>query len=135
MKILVRGTNWIGDAVMAIPALRRLRRAFPDAEISLHTRSWAEGIFRDADFIDEILTFDKTSSKISDAFREARRLRELKFDVAVLLPNSFESALVAKLAGIPKRCGYARDGRRFLLTKAPKIPDWKNSRHEVRLLS
>jgi heptosyltransferase II len=131
MKILVRGTNWIGDAVMAIPALRRLRRVFPTAEISLHTRSWAEGIFRDADFIDKIVTFDKTSSKTKDAFREARRLRELKFDLAVLLPNSFESALVAKLAGIPKRYGYARDARSFLLTTAPKIPDWKDTRHEV----
>jgi heptosyltransferase-2 len=131
MKILVRGTNWIGDAVMAIPALRRLRRAFPDAAITLHTRSWAEGIFRDADFIDEILTFDTTSSKITDALREARRLREFRFDVAILLPNSFESALVAKLAGIPKRFGYARDARSFLLTKATRIPDWKDTRHEA----
>lgn len=131
MKILVRGTNWIGDAVMAIPALRRLRRIFPDAEITLHTRSWAEGIFRDADFIDEILTFDKSSSKIRDAFQQARTLREKKFDIAVLLPNSFESALVAKLARIPKRFGYAKDGRSFLLSAAIAVPDWKHKRHEV----
>ena len=52
MKILVRGTNWVGDAVMQIPALRELRRIFPDAKISLHTRSWAKGIFEDADFLD-----------------------------------------------------------------------------------
>jgi heptosyltransferase-2 len=131
MKILVRGTNWIGDAVMAIPAMRRLRQSFPQAEITLHTRSWAEGIFRDADFIDRILTFDKTSSKIKDVVRESRALREKKFDIAVLLPNSFESALVAKLAGIPKRFGYAKDGRSLLLTSAVKVPAWKNERHEV----
>lgn len=131
MKILVRGTNWIGDAVMAIPALRHLRLIFPEAEITLHTRSWAEGIFRDADFIDEILAFDKTSSKIRDAFQQARSLREKKFDIAVLLPNSFESALVAGLAGIPKRFGYAKDGRSLLLSTAAPVPEWKNVRHEV----
>jgi len=117
--------------VMAIPAMRRLRQSFPQAEITLHTRSWAEGIFRDADFIDQILTFDKTSSKIKDVVRESRALREKKFDIAVLLPNSFESALVAKLAGIPKRFGYAKDGRSMLLTFAVKVPAWKNERHEV----
>lgn len=131
MKILVRGTNWIGDAVMAIPALRQLRRIFPEAEITLHTRSWAEGIFRDADFIDEILTFDKTNSKIKDALSQARSLREKKFDIAVLLPNSFESALIAKLAGIPKRFGYAKDGRSLLLSTAVPVPEWKNHCHEI----
>lgn len=117
--------------MMAIPAMRRLRQSFPQAEITLHTRSWAEGIFRDADFIDRILTFDKTSSKIKDVVRESRALREKKFDIAVLLPNSFESALVAKLAGIPKRFGYAKDGRSILLTSVIKVPAWKNERHEV----
>lgn len=131
MKILVRGTNWIGDAVMAVPALRHLRLIFPEAGITLHTRSWAEGIFRDADFIDEILTFDKTSSKMRDAFQQARSLREKKFDIAMLLPNSFESALVARLAGVPKRFGYAKDGRSLLLSTALPVPDWKNERHEV----
>jgi heptosyltransferase-2 len=116
---------------MAIPAMRRLRQSFPRAEITLHTRSWAEGIFRDADFIDRILTFDKTSSKIKDVVRESRALREKKFDIALLLPNSFESALVAKLAGIPKRFGYAKDGRSLLLTSAVKVPEWKNMLHEV----
>lgn len=116
---------------MAVPALRHLRDAFPDSKITLHTRSWAEGIFRDADFIDEVLTFDKTGSRIGDVRTQARVLRERKFDLAVLLPNSFESALTAKLARIPRRYGYAKEGRGFLLTKAVKIPDWKNERHEV----
>ena len=66
MKIVVRGTNWIGDAVMTIPALRGLRKMFPDAYISLHTRSWAKGIFADADFIDEILTFEKEKKLVTN---------------------------------------------------------------------
>jgi ADP-heptose:LPS heptosyltransferase len=89
------------------------------------------GIFEDAEFIDEILTFEKTESKIKDAFAQAKILREKKFDLAVLFPNSFESALVAKLSGVPRRFGYAKDGRSFLLTDAIEIPEWKNTRHEV----
>ncbi len=131
MKIVVRGTNWIGDAVMQIPALRELRRIFPLAHITLHTRSWAQGIFQDADFIDEILTIEKSESKIRDVLAQSKILKNKKFDLAVLFPNSFESALVAKLGKIPKRFGYAKDARAFLLTDALPIPVWKNERHEV----
>jgi len=127
----VRGTNWVGDAVMTIPALRHLRRLFPDAELTLHTRAWAEGIFRDAAFIDKILTFDKTKSKIKDAVAQSQELKRHAFDLAVLFPNSFETALVAKLAKIPRRFGYAKESRSFLLTDAVPIPAWKNERHEV----
>lgn len=130
-SILVRGTNWIGDAVMSVPALRELRRIFPDARISLHTRGWARGIFEDARFVDEILTFDKTASKIKHSLAQSSILREKKFDLAVLFPNSFESALMTKLAGVPRRVGYAKEGRSFLLTDAVEIPAWKNRRHEV----
>lgn len=131
MKILVRGTNWVGDAVMTIPALRHLRRIFPDARLALHTRSWAEGIFRDAALFDEILTFDKTKSKIKDALAQAKELKKDEFDLAVLFPNSFETALVAKMAKIPRRFGYSKEGRSFLLTDSIEIPAWKETRHEV----
>lgn len=130
-KILARGTNWIGDAVMQIPALRELRRVFPSAEITLHTRSWSQGIFEDADFIDEILAIEPGESKIRDVLGQAKILKEKNFDLAVLFPNSFESALVAKLGKIPARIGYAREGRSILLTDSVKIPEWKNERHEV----
>lgn len=130
-SILVRGTNWVGDAVMSVPALRELRRIFPAARISLHTRSWAQGIFEDAEFVDEIIVFDKSASKIKDSFAQAKVLSEKNFDLAVLFPNSFETALVAKLARIPRRFGYAKEGRSFLLTDAAEIPVWKNQRHEV----
>ncbi len=131
VKILVRGTNWVGDAVMTIPALHELRRLFPDARITLHTRSWAEGIFRDAALFDEILIFDKTRSKIKDALTQAKELKKHEFDLAVLFPNSFETALVAKMSKIPRRFGYSKEGRSFLLTNAIEIPIWKNERHEV----
>lgn len=131
MKIVLRGTNWIGDAVMTIPALKELRRLFPDAEIFLHTRSWAKGIFQDADFIDGILTFENQGSKIKTVLAEAKNLKQQNFDLSVLFTNSFESALTAKLANVPRRFGYAKEGRSFLLTDSIEIPVWKNERHEV----
>ncbi len=127
MKIVVRGTNWVGDAVMQIPALRRLRRAFPDSHITLATRSWALGIFGDADFIDRILPFETPNS----VFKQAKGWREREFDAAVLFTNSFESALIARLGNAKKRFGYATEGRSFLLTDALPVPLWKNSRHEI----
>lgn len=131
MNILVRGTNWVGDAVMTIPALRELRRIFPESRITLHTRSWARGIFQDAVFIDEIIAFERRKSAAATLIEQSRNLKKGKFDLAVLFPNSFESALAAKLGGIPERFGYAKDGRSFLLTEAVKIPAWKNQRHEI----
>ena len=130
-RIFVRGTNWIGDAVMQIPALRHLRRVFPFAHITLYTRSWARGIYEDADFIDEIITFEKNDSKIKATFAQAKTLKTRNFDLGVLFPNSFESAVVVKLARIARRFGYAKEGRSFLLTDPVKIPEWKNERHEA----
>src|SRR5580765_6528374 len=131
MKILVRGTNWIGDAVMSIPALRELRRIFPDAQITLHTRSWADGLFRDAEFIDELVTFDKNRWKIKDVYDNSQFLRDDGYDLAVLFPNSFESALTSFLTRIPRRIGYNKDLRGLLLTDPIAVPEWKNRRHEV----
>ncbi len=130
-SIVVRGVNWVGDAIMAIPALRELSRIFPDAEIVLHTRSWAEGIYRDADFFDRVVTYEKSRSKIKDTITESDKLREQNFDLAILLPNSFESAVTVRLAGIPKRIGYNKDLRGLLLTDPVAVPEWKDKRHEV----
>jgi heptosyltransferase II len=131
VKILVRGTNWIGDSVMSVPALRALRRAFPDSHIALHTRSSNEGLFRDADFIDRILPIDRAESSLTEVIDQARSLRGEKFDVAIIFPNSFASALTARFAGIPRRFGYSQEMRRLFLTDGITPPAWKNERHEV----
>lgn len=130
-RILVRSTNWIGDAAMSVPALRELSRIFPDAEIVLHAKSSVEGLFEDADFIDRVLPFEKKSSKIKQTISHADRLGAEDFDLAVLLPNSFESALTTKLAKIPRRIGYNKDLRGLLLTEPIAVPEWKDKRHEV----
>jgi heptosyltransferase-2 len=131
MKILIRGANWIGDAVMTIPAMRELRRLFPEAEITLYTRPWAEGIFRDAEFIDDIDSIDISGSRLRSTFDEAKRLRAENYDLAVLFPNSFESAAVVRLAGVERRFGYARDARSLLLSDPIETPAWKDERHQV----
>jgi heptosyltransferase-2 len=131
MKIVVRGANWIGDSVMSVPALRVLRQLFPNDEITLHTRAWAVGIFRDADFIDQIISYDRPESNLAEVTGQARRLRGEKFDVAVIFPNSFASALTARFAGIPRRFGFSKEGRKIVLTDAVPIPEWKSTRHEV----
>jgi len=109
---------------MTIPAIRKIRALFPDAEMTLLTREWAVGIFRSTGLFNDIITTDALLA-------QARELRGRRFDLAVVLPNSFESALVTWLGGVKRRFGYASDRRGFLLTDAVAIPEWKNTRHEV----
>lgn len=127
VKIVVRGTNWIGDAVMQIPALRELRRLFPEAHITLATRAWAKGIFQDVDFIDDILTIEPKES----VFKQAKKWRKKKFDLAILFTNSFQTALVSRLAKVKTRFGYVNEGRSFLLTNSIEKPTWKDEKHEI----
>jgi heptosyltransferase-2 len=128
-RIVVRGTNWVGDAIMTIPALRELRRIVPDAHITLATRSWTKGIFSDADFIDDLLLYDRGSA--GAALTQAREWRRRKFDAAILFQNAFEAAVIARLAAVPVRLGYATDGRSFLLTQPIPRGAESGQRHEV----
>jgi heptosyltransferase-2 len=128
-RIVVRGTNWVGDAVMTIPALRQLRRLFPNAHITLATRAWAEGLFAGADYFDELQVHE--GSGLRSVVQQVRQWRKRNFDMAVLLPNSLETALVASLARVPLRIGYATDGRQALLTHPLALPEWRQSKHEV----
>ena len=128
-RIVVRGTSWVGDAVMTVPALRELRGLFPDAHITLATRSLSADLFADADFVDDLHVHVHTG--ILSTIGQVREWRKRDFDLAVLLPNSFESALVAFLAGVRTRIGYGTDGRRWLLTHPLQLPEWRSTRHEV----
>jgi heptosyltransferase-2 len=128
-RVVVRGTNWVGDSLMTIPALRALRRVLPDAHITLVIRPGTKGIFSEAHFIDELLVYDrKTAFSVLPQVREWKR-RE--FDLAVLFQNAFEAALIPFLAGVPLRLGYATEARQALLTHPLPLPDWRASRHEV----
>jgi heptosyltransferase-2 len=118
-KILVVQPSWVGDAVMATPTLRALRALYPQAEIAYLLRRYVKAMYTGMPWADRLITYrtGKTRAKAGKGlFDLAARLRSAKFDLAVLLPNSFKSALLCKMAGIEKVVGYDRDGRGFLLS-------------------
>jgi heptosyltransferase-2 len=123
-RILVRATNWIGDAVMSLPALHALRERFPRAHISILARPWVAGLYGREPFCDELIPYDVPSGVRGwrAKWEVARQLRQRQFDCCILLQNAFESAAVAWLAHIPVRIGYDRDGRRWFLTHPVVVP-------------
>jgi heptosyltransferase-2 len=116
-RIAVRGVNWIGDAVMTIPALRAIKKHFNSAEINLILKPWVAPVFYDNPFVDNIILYSAEYKGLSGKFRFARLLRRESFSRAFLFQNAFDAALMAFLAGIPERIGYQRDMRGLLLTK------------------
>ena len=137
-RLLVRSVNWIGDAVMTTPALLRLRETLPDTHITLLTHEKLAGLWQGHPAVDEVITFAPKEG----VFSIARRLRRagdfqspslaastpdgdckspahtVGFDAALVLPNSIRSGLEVRLAGIPRRIGYAGSWRNWLLTEA-----------------
>ena len=120
MNILIRATNWVGDAVMSIPALRAIRDLYPSSRITVLARPSVAELYGREDFADQVLLCHDRG--IRARLRLASELRAQGFDCAILLPNSFDAALLAWLARIPRRVGYDRDARRFLLTEAIPVP-------------
>jgi len=124
VKILIRATNWVGDAIMALPALRAVRKRFPEAEIAIVGRPYVADIYHDQEICNQLIAYDPSGLHKGFSARErlAGELRAQKFDVALLLQNAFDAAWLAWRANIPERIGYARDARSFLLTKAVPLP-------------
>jgi heptosyltransferase-2 len=122
-RLLVRGTNWVGDAVMSIPALREIRRRFPGARISLLVKPWVSDVYHHVDFIDELILYEKEGRHrgLLGMRRLAGDLRKRRFDLAILLQNAFEAAVISYWAGIPLRLGYHRDARGLLLTHPVRL--------------
>jgi heptosyltransferase II len=117
-RLLVRGTNWVGDSVISLPALKQVRQLFSRAHISLLVLPWVSGIYEEVGYIDEVMIYDRegTHRGARGRWNLARSLRSAQFDVAILFQNAFEAAFLTWLAGVPIRAGYSRDGRGWLLT-------------------
>jgi heptosyltransferase-2 len=132
-KILIRSTNWIGDAVMTTPAIRTIANNFPDAEITLLALPWVSDVFCACPHIDHIFLYEKNGRHqgIRGKLTLAADLKKKKFDAAILLQNAFEAALITTLARIPARGGYTTDGRGLLLTHGVRKPPRIDSRHQV----
>jgi heptosyltransferase-2 len=124
LKIMIRATNWVGDAIMALPALRAARQHNPDAQISIVARPYVADIYRGQQICDELIAYDPNGAHHGWSGREKliSDLRTRKFDVALLLQNAFDAAWLAWRAQIPQRIGYARDARSLLLTKPIPVP-------------
>lgn len=124
MKLLVRTTNWLGDAVMSIPALREIRKAFPAWQITLLARPWVADLYAREKFCDLIVRYEQngTHRGLRGKWRLAQKLRSIQFDCAILLPNAFDGAFVTWMSRIPRRIGYACNGRSVLLTDAITCP-------------
>src|SRR5574341_413678 len=133
-RLLVRGPNWIGDAVMCEPALACLRSLFPAAEISLLVTPPIADLFKGHPGVDRLLLYDRRGrhAGLAGKWMLASALRRARFQCAILFQNAFEAALLAFLAGVPARHGYATDGRGFLLSDSIPVPARSKIGHQVR---
>jgi heptosyltransferase-2 len=129
-RILIVAPNWLGDVVMALPAVADVRRQFPRAQLTVAARRAVAELFRLVPFVDRIVTLEWSGrwwprSAFED---DVARVRETGADRAILLPNSFASAWLVRNAAVPERWGYASDLRRPLLTRA--VPRPRGSMHQ-----
>lgn len=117
-NILVRVTNWVGDAVMNTPALGAIRESFPSARITVLANPLVAELFASHDWVDEVMVYDRKGrhAGVKGKLRIAAELRRRRFDLAILLQGAFDAALITAMAGIPRRMGNRSDGRSLLLT-------------------
>ncbi|MCE5334261.1 MAG: lipopolysaccharide heptosyltransferase II [Desulfobacteraceae bacterium] len=132
-KILVRSTNWIGDAVMTTPAMGAVRSAFPSAEIVLLANPLVSELMSPHPYCDRVIVYDKKGRHggVRGLWRLCAGLARERFDLAVLFQNAIEAAIIARLARIPVRAGYSTDGRGFLLTHSVPVTREVRSLHHT----
>jgi len=132
-RIVVRGPNWLGDAVMCEPALTQVREIFPQAEITLLVKPAIADLLAHHPGLNRTLVYDDRGrhAGISGKWTLAGVLRRHRFDLAILFQNAFEAALISFLAGIPRRFGYGTDGRSLFLTDPVAPPSRIGQRHQV----
>lgn len=132
-RLVIRAPNWIGDAVMCEPALRGLRSLFPQAELTVLAKAVVAELFIGYPGVDHIVIYNDRDAHagLAGKWTLAGALRGRQFDLAVLFQNAFEAAFLTWLAGIPRRYGYATDGRAFFLTDPVAVPDRAALMHQV----
>lgn len=130
MKIVVRTPNWIGDTILALPAIENLKKNFPQAQIWMATIERVKDLFTSPDSAEGIISLPNLTELRS--LRDfTQKLKEFDFDIGLLLTNSFSSAFLFYLAKIPERWGYQSDGRGILLTKGVPLKEEEDSCHQV----
>ncbi|MFZ5564503.1 MAG: lipopolysaccharide heptosyltransferase II [Thermodesulfobacteriota bacterium] len=132
-RLLIRSSNWIGDAVMTTPAVRAVREIFRDAHITILVKPLFAPVFEHSPRVDRVMLYDDRIRHrgLAGKLRLAADLRKDHFDAALLFPNSFEAAFITAAARIPVRMGYRTDGRGLLLTHAVGNPGRFKQGHHV----
>jgi heptosyltransferase-2 len=132
-KVLVRGLSWLGDAVLSLPAMEALKRLWPDAALTIVAPQGLAPLWLMQPSVDSVQAFGpaRRNGRLMEDLGLAVRLRREKWDVAVVMPNSFRSALLPALAGVPRRVGFSTDGRRLLLTHPVAKSESLRAGHQV----
>ena len=130
VKIVIRAPNWVGDSVLALPAMNAIKKNFPDSEVWVAAQEWVKDLFVRGDIFTGIVPLPEQTS-FKDLRDSIRSLRDCRFDLGILLTNSFASAFVLYMAGIPQRWGYSKDGRGVLLTRKISVQPKKNRVHQA----
>jgi heptosyltransferase-2 len=132
-KILIRSPNWVGDAVMSLPAVSSVCAEFPEAEIVILAKPWVGDLFQEHPRIRKVILYRSPGvhEGVWGRWRLSRELKPERFDLAIHLPNSMESALISFLAGIPLRVGYDTDGRGIFLTHRIPVNGKVKREHQV----
>ena len=132
-RVLVKEVNWLGDVVMSLPALKAVRQALPQAYLAVLVKRDLAGFFDGAAWIDEVIPYTVARGLRGLADRRAvvGQIRARRFDLAILFPKSFEAALWATLARVPRRAGVVADGRGPLLTHKAVLCADVLQRHQV----
>lgn len=130
MKIIVKGPNWIGDTIMMTPALTILKKICIDAHITVHVNKSCADVLKANPYVDDIM-IGREKENWGAFLSAAQEIRKEKFDVGILMPNSFSSALLLYLGNVKHRIGYNRDGRGMLLTEKIKLTPERLKMHQV----
>ncbi len=132
-RILIRAANWVGDAIMTTPVIRAVKKNFPGAHITVLAKPWVVPVYAHNPHVDEIMVYDHAGRHKMGMgiLRLAKDIRRRQFDLAILMQNAFEAALLVFLAGVPLRTGYNTDGRTLLLNPAVRLDPALREKHLI----
>lgn len=133
MKLIIRAPNWVGDGIMALPAIDNARDMTGANHITVMARSATAPLYKNHPDVSCVISIDDKSSRVWGAKRAAALIKNKKYDIGLVLPPSFSSALIFKLGKVRGRIGFAGDKRSILLSRSIKAPSEKMHRVEKYL--